>query len=117
MNRRINSIWFFVTVVVLIPVVVFGIVNWLELNFKELPFYGEPNHKVEEFRMFDQNKKTVSESDWDHKIVVANFFFTHCITICPKMIVNLKTVQQSFTNDDFRQFPISFLSFLISFIN
>ncbi|MFL5808530.1 MAG: SCO family protein [Flavisolibacter sp.] len=100
MNRHLNSIWFFVAAVVLIPVTVFGIVNWLESNFKQLPVFGEAGHRVEDFKMFDQNNKPVSARDWDHKIVVANFFFTHCITICPKMTVNLKAVQQSFANND-----------------
>jgi protein SCO1/2 len=29
------------------------------------------------------------------KIIVANFFFTHCTTICPGMTMNIKKMQES----------------------
>ena len=37
--------------------------------------------------------------DWKDKIVVADFFFSHCPTICPAMTRNLKKVQAAFKNE------------------
>jgi len=55
--------------------------------------------------------------DTSNKVIVANFFFTHCPNICPAMTVNMKRLQQSITNaqrvgDKSPNF-IQFLSFSI----
>jgi protein SCO1/2 len=34
------------------------------------------------------------------KIIVANFFFTHCATICPGMTMNIKKLQESIKNSE-----------------
>jgi protein SCO1/2 len=36
--------------------------------------------------------------DTSNKVIVANFFFTHCPTICPALTQNMKRLQQSITN-------------------
>ena len=36
--------------------------------------------------------------DTSNKVIVANFFFTHCPTICPGLTRNMKRLQQSITN-------------------
>jgi protein SCO1 len=94
-----NTIWLFVIAVVCLPVGVFSVVNWYEGNFRDLPVYGEERHTIGDFQMTDQHGNTISENSWKNKIVVADFFFTHCPTVCPKMTKNLKTVQASFLND------------------
>jgi protein SCO1 len=38
-------------------------------------------------------------SKWNNKVVVVNFFFTHCPSVCPKMMGNLKKVQNAVKND------------------
>jgi len=58
-----------------------------------------------------------AEADTSNKIIVADFFFTHCPTICPTLTLNMKRLQQSITNaqrvgDQTPQF-IQFLSFSI----
>jgi protein SCO1/2 len=83
----------FVVAIVLIPVVVFAIVQWTEQRFQTLPVIGEKGHLVSGFNAADQGGKSRGINDWSGKIVVANFFFTHCPVICPKMVYQLKRVQ------------------------
>jgi protein SCO1 len=84
------SIWMFVVVVVFVPVTVFGVVRWYEDRFQKLPVLGKVEHS---FQFINQDSKAVTEQDWKNKIVVAHFFFTHCPSICPKMMYQLKRVQ------------------------
>lgn len=92
MWRKYN-IWIFVAVVVLLPISVFGIVQLLEHRFKPLPVLGPPGHSIQSFQLRDQNNAAVSLANWEDKIVIADFFFTHCPSICPKMTNNLKRIQ------------------------
>lgn len=43
------------------------------------------NHKILPFNLINQYGDTITEKEVAQKIVVANFFFTTCPTICPKM--------------------------------
>ncbi|WP_338874269.1 SCO family protein [Spirosoma sp. SC4-14] len=66
------------------------------------------NH-IPPFQLLDQNGKTVDQSIVKNKIYVADFFFTRCGTICPKLSSQLTRVQ-----DIFRDNPnIVFLSYTI----
>lgn len=55
-------------------------------------------HQLPEFSLRNQQGQTVSWKDIGDKIVVADFFFTRCPTICPRMTLNMKWVQESITN-------------------
>ncbi|WP_375444149.1 SCO family protein [uncultured Fibrella sp.] len=48
------------------------------------------------FALIDQNGKPVNQSVTKGKIHVADFFFTRCGTICPKIQLNLSRVQEIF---------------------
>jgi protein SCO1/2 len=62
-------------------------------------------HKVPDFTLTNQNGEKVSLHDMVRvdpqtgdtvpKIIVANFFFTHCPTICPPVTMNIKKLQES----------------------
>jgi protein SCO1/2 len=62
-------------------------------------------HKIPDFTLTNQNGEKVSLHDMVRvdpetgdtvpKIIVANFFFTHCPTICPPVTMNLKKLQES----------------------
>jgi protein SCO1/2 len=58
-----------------------------------------------------------AEADTSNKVIVANFFFTHCPTICPTMTQNMKRLQQGITNSqrvgDKTPAFIQFLSFSV----
>lgn len=51
------------------------------------------NHVIANFSMMDQYNKTITQKDIEGKIHIANFFFTSCGSICPKMTNNLIAVQ------------------------
>ena len=51
------------------------------------------NHKIAPFAFTNQNGKKVTNKDYQGKIYVADFFFTTCQTICPKMTDNMVWLQ------------------------
>ena len=91
--RSKYNIWVFVAVVLLIPFSVFGVVKWYENKYQRLPILGPEEHKIADFNLVNQHGSNTTRKDWDGKIVVANYFFTHCPAVCPKMTYNLKRVQ------------------------
>src|SRR4051794_40452911 len=91
--------WLFIATVVLLPFSVFAVVKWYEAAFTPLPVLVDKDHRVADFNLVNQHSERASLKDWDDKIVVANFFFTHCPVVCPKMTRNLKKVQDVYRND------------------
>lgn len=63
-------------------------------------------HRIAEFKLVDQTGDTISNDVFDGKIYVADFFFTTCPSICPKMTANLKELSEFYRNDS----EIMFLS-------
>lgn len=55
-------------------------------------------HKSENVTLVNQLGDTVSLYDIDNRIIVADFFFTRCPSICPKMTANMARLQQSFSH-------------------
>ncbi|WP_157603287.1 SCO family protein [Spirosoma telluris] len=51
---------------------------------------------IPDFKFVSQYGDTVTAHTLDNKIYVADFFFTSCPTICPKMKVQLKRVYEKF---------------------
>lgn len=56
-------------------------------------------HTIADFAFVNQNGKTVTQKDYAGKIYVADFFFTTCGSICPKMTSNLVVVQKAILNN------------------
>lgn len=56
-------------------------------------------HKIADFSFTNQNGKTITQKDYEGKIYVADFFFTTCGSICPKMTTNLVEVQKAIINN------------------
>jgi protein SCO1 len=61
-------------------------------------YYVSKYHTVAAFSFVNQNGKTITQKDYEGKIYVADFFFTSCGSICPKMTRNLEiaTIQKYF---------------------
>ena len=57
-------------------------------------------HTIPSFSFTDQDGKTVTEKTVEGKIYVADFIFTRCAGICPKMTTNMGLLQQHFIKDD-----------------
>ena len=56
-------------------------------------------HKISDFSLTNQNGETVTQSKYDNKIYVADFFFTTCQSICPIMTKNMKEIQDKLIKD------------------
>jgi protein SCO1/2 len=54
---------------------------------------------VEDFSFVNQNGKTISNRDVDGKVYVAEYFFTTCKGICPKMNANMRRVFDVFKDE------------------
>ena len=91
------NIWVFLGAVIILPVSVFAVINWYQRSVQELPVLVDKNHKIDDYQLTNQQGQIVSTREWNDKIVVSNFFFTRCPSICPKMIKNLKEVQRSYS--------------------
>jgi protein SCO1/2 len=54
---------------------------------------------VKEFSFIDQNGKAFTEREVEGKVYVAEYFFTTCKGICPKMNANMKEVYDEFKDE------------------
>ena len=57
-------------------------------------------HKIADFKLTNQNGKTITQADYEGKIYVADFFFTTCQTICPIMTDHMYQIQKEIMDDD-----------------
>lgn len=57
-------------------------------------------HRVRNISFTNQQGKQVSLNEARGKIIVLNFFFTHCPSICPGLARNMKRLQHSFEKND-----------------
>ena len=57
-------------------------------------------HKVRPFKLKNQFGKEVGLEDWGGKIIIADFFFTSCPSICHKLTRNMKKLQTAFKKTD-----------------
>lgn len=57
-------------------------------------------HKIPPFELINQLGDTITEKTFEDKIYVADFFFTSCPGICPKMTSNMRLVQEAFKDDN-----------------
>lgn len=79
---------------------------------KSLPFLGPKDtrvvagkvdtiyHQIPSFRFLNQDSVWVSEKDMEGKIYIADFFFTSCPTICPKMKTQLLRIYERYAAND-----------------
>jgi protein SCO1/2 len=57
-------------------------------------------HQVKDFSLTNQEGKTVTWDSLRGKIVIMDFFFTHCPTICPGLTRNMKRMAESINNGE-----------------
>jgi len=67
-------------------------------------------HKIPSFSYINQDSVRIESSSLKNRVLVADFFFTHCPTICPPMTSNMKRL--SVMTEDLAD-HIYFLSFSI----
>jgi protein SCO1/2 len=61
--------------------------------------YKSKYHTIADFSFINQNGDTITQKNYEGKIYVADFFFTTCGSICPKMTTNLEEVQKAVLNN------------------
>ena len=69
------------------------------------PRWNEPEmdtvfHSIPNWKLTDENGKDFLGESLKGKIYVADFFFTRCETICPKMSTELTRVQDTFSQNE-----------------
>ena len=104
--------------------IVFLLINslWLischqeKAAFTDLPYYNDPTftpvflndkaavkdkitHTIDDFEFLNQDSVLVNQKLIENKIHVANFIFTSCGSICPRMTTNMKIVSDSLQNN------------------
>ena len=57
-------------------------------------------HTIADFKLTNQNGKTITQEDYNNKIYVADFFFTTCQTICPIMTDHMSQIQEKIKNNN-----------------
>lgn len=62
--------------------------------------YVRTFHTIPDFKLVNQNGDTITQTDYKGKIYVADFFFTTCQSICPKLTGSMKRVQDATSDDD-----------------
>lgn len=68
---------------------------WLDNNIDSLANF----HQIAPFKLTNQNGRTITEKIFAGKIYIADFFFTACPGICPKMTKNMGVIQDAFIED------------------
>jgi protein SCO1/2 len=111
--RKNSLIWLFLPVVFGIPVTFYTVSVLWERQFAKLPVYGKlvngenTSHTIAAFNLTDQGGNFYTTKEWNDKIVVIDFFFTHCAAVCPKMTKSLIHVQKEFKGKDIQINSIS----------
>jgi protein SCO1 len=92
-----KKIWIYVTFFILL------IAGFYLTLTKIIPGYGKVElprlSRVQPFSFLDQNGDRITNKDVDGKVYIAEFFFTTCPGICPKMNTNLKPVYEKYKNE------------------
>ncbi len=63
------------------------------------PEWEVPKHKIPPFSFTNQNGLQVTNDTYKGKIYIADFFFTSCPGICPKLTKNMGKIQEAYKND------------------
>ncbi|MBP0903315.1 SCO family protein [Mariniflexile gromovii] len=63
------------------------------------PEWDHGTHKIPEFSFVDQNGTTITNKTFEGKIYIADFFFTTCPGICPKLTKNMGSLQETYLKD------------------
>jgi protein SCO1/2 len=102
--KKKHVIWIFIAMVFLVPLMAYAAFIFYEHSFQSLPVYGKSrmvndkrvDHAIPAFELINQDGNTTTLSPLNNKIVIVDFFFTHCPTVCPRMTKSLLKVQRSF---------------------
>ncbi len=57
-------------------------------------------HSVPDYEVIDQDSQVIRLSQFDNKIYIADFFFTSCPSICPKVTKQMLRIYDRYKSDD-----------------
>ncbi len=102
MQKKLLILLFLLT----FPSVLYVFLSTGKTNFIHLRYIGERElaangkdtiyHSIPPFKFVNQDGDTITDKTYDGKIYVADYFFTTCKSICPKMTTELLRVQDKF---------------------
>ena len=107
-------LWFFV-VLISLSIVIISLFYFALKPKKTLPIYNpsdvnpelvdssvqyvRKSHTIADFSFVNQNGEKITQKNYEGKIYVADFFFTTCGSICPKMTTNMVDIQTAIKNN------------------
>ncbi len=94
---KISRIWIYIGFFSLLLAVFFFFIRH-ERPFRESPL-AVINASIPPFRFTDQNGNPVTEKNLEGKVYVAEYFFTTCKGICPRMNTQLRRVHDRFREE------------------
>jgi protein SCO1/2 len=96
--------------------------QWIKLSFvltlfiigcnlpgsDKLPILGERDvvdgdtiyHTIPDFEFVNQDSQRVTNSTFENKVYIADFFFVSCPTICPKVTKQMRRIYDQYKDDD-----------------
>ena len=104
-----KTMWVFIALIFVVPVITYTLVSWYQNKYEKLPVYnlsGKNENlltQLSSFNLLNQDGRKLNKGDWDNKLLVIDFFFTHCPSICPKLTKALKEVESNFNKENFLQ--------------
>ncbi len=81
------------------PLPILGITKTVQKKVGNKTIEETVYHTIGDFHLTDQNGTTVTPETFQDKIYIANFFFTTCPGICPKMQAQMRKVYQKFKDN------------------
>jgi protein SCO1/2 len=109
MLSQLNQYRTFILLFLIVSIAIFFGIYSLQTPEKMLPIYSPRDinpelvdstvqhigndHKIADFSFTNQNGKLITQKEYENTIYVADFFFTTCPTICPKMTNNMIWLQ------------------------
>lgn len=108
-------------VILLLPVFFFFLLNRGNHYFTVLPHYGikipmgngdTTFHEIPYWQFQNQEGEWMDQKNYDGKIYVANFIFTTCPTICPKMTTQMSLMQYKLDDPAFDE--VKFVSYTVN---
>ncbi|MFT4661163.1 MAG: protein SCO1/2 [Patiriisocius sp.] len=67
-------------------------------------------HTIGDFSFLNQNNETITQAEVEGKVYVAEYFFTTCGTICPKMNAQMQRIQFAYSREE----NVKLLSFTVN---
>lgn len=105
MIDKIFSSWkLLAAIIIAVPLIAFSVVKLMDEKYSALPVVGTiKNLDDKDYHFINQTKEEKQFRDWDNKILVVDFFFTSCPSICPKMARNLQLIAKEFEGSSWLQ--------------